>query len=167
MTDRNELKRLGKGRFIVAANAFIFNGEKILIAKRSKHRDQDPGKWECVSGRFNQHFSTVEDEIKREIKEELGVNFNFHLIAPISFYHFYRADNRDDEMVGINFICEYIDGEVQLSEEHTEWKWIHPEKFLQYDLHPQLIKDVNHLLKVKEVYLSNKGLFLAHFKPSN
>jgi 8-oxo-dGTP diphosphatase len=165
INDKN--KRLTQGRFLVAACAFIFNGDKILITKRSEDRDHDPGNWECVSGRFDQHFNTVEDEIIREVTEELGDDFKFRIIAPISFYHFYRADRIDDELVGINYICEYISGNVTLSNEHTNYQWLEPEEVLKLDIHDLLRKDIEHLISLKDIYFNNKSLFIDKFKKSN
>lgn len=160
-------KQFSKGRFLVAACAFIFNGEKLLITKRSEDRDHDAGKWECVSGRFEQNFSSVEDELIREVREELGERFQFELIAPVSFYHLYRANRKEDELVGGNYICEYLGGDVTLSNEHTEYKWLEPEKILKLDIHELLKKDIKHLMKVKDIYLNNKRIFLDNFKKSN
>jgi 8-oxo-dGTP diphosphatase len=164
---KDKLKRKTKGRFLVAVCAFIFKGKKILVAKRSDDRDHDPGRWECVSGRFNQHCTTVEDEITQEVKEELGNDFKFKLIAPISFYHFYRAGRKNDELIGVNYICEYLGGKVKLSDEHTEYKWIEPQELLSRDIHELLRKDIEHLVKVKDFYFANKDLFTKNFKKSN
>lgn len=167
MNINDENKKITQGRFLVAACAFIFNGDKILITKRSDDRDHDPGKWECVSGRFNGDFNTIEDEIVREVTEELGESFKFNLIAPISFYHFYRADRKDDELVGINYVCEYVSGDVALSNEHTDYQWLEPEKIVQLDIHELLKKDIEHLIKLKDVYFKNKSVFMNNFKKSN
>jgi len=167
MKESDELKKESKGKFIVAANAFIFKDNKILITKRSSSRDHDPNKWECVSGRFNQNFGTVEDELLREIRDELGDNFKIRLIAPISFYHFYKGDDPQAEMVGINYICEYISGSIALSEEHTDYKWIKPASLIDFYTDPKLITDVNHLIDVKDIYLSNKAMLQKYFKKSN
>lgn len=167
MKNNDQLKTLTKGRFVVAANAFIFKGEQILITKRSSNRDHDPNKWECVSGRFNQNFATVEDELTREVKEELGQEFEFEIIAPISFYHFYRGNDSNSEMVGINFICNYLSGEIKLSEEHTDYKWINPDALPDYDTDLKLLVDVKHLIAVKSIYMDNKNVFLSNFKKSN
>lgn len=163
----DKFKRKSKGRFIVSANAFIFKGEKILITKRSAERDHDPNKWECVSGRFNQNFTTVEEELLREISEELGKEIKIKIISPISLYHFYRSNRKTDEMVGINFICEYIKGKIVLSDEHTEFKWITPKEIDNYDTDEKLRVDIRHLEKVKEIYFSNKDYLVSNYKESN
>ncbi len=163
----DEIKKDSKWRFLVAACIFIFKDDKILVTKRNESRDHDPGKRECVSGRFDQDFNTVESEVMREAHEELWEEFTCRLIAPISFYHFYRAGRKSDELVGINYIAEWIEWEVELSDEHTEYQWIKPEDFLQWNVDEFLIKDIKHLIQVKDLYFQNKEMFLKNFKESN
>ena len=167
MNITDQEKRESKGWFIVAANAFIFRGNKILITKRSSERDHDPNMWECVSGRFNQHFATVEKELLREISEELGEEIKINIISPISLYHFYRANRKTDEMVGINFICEYLKGDIKLSNEHSEYKWILPNEIDQYSSDPKMRTDVKHLAKIKDIYFANKKNLIENYKESN
>lgn len=58
----------------VSAGAFIVNSQgEILLTKRSKNTRNEHGKWEAPGGQV--HFGeTREQAIKREIKEELGVD---------------------------------------------------------------------------------------------
>lgn len=58
----------------VSAGAFIINSKgEILLTKRSKNTRNEHGKWEAPGGQV--HFGeTREQAIKREIKEELGVD---------------------------------------------------------------------------------------------
>jgi len=162
------LKSKTKGKFLVAVCAFIINNNgEILMTKRSGQRDHDPGAWELISGRFNQDFSNVEDEITREIKEELGENINIQLIAPISFYHFYRANDRNSELVGINYLCRYLGGKIKLSSEHTEYSWIEFNEAVKKAKHELLIKDLKHFTKIKDLYLDNDSQLTKVFKKSN
>ncbi len=58
----------------VSAGAFIINSKgEILLTKRSKNTRNEHGKWEAPGGQV--HFGeTRKQAIKREIKEELGVD---------------------------------------------------------------------------------------------
>lgn len=58
----------------VSAGAFIINSKgEILLCKRSMKARNEKGKWEAPGGQV--HFGeTREQAIKREIKEELGVD---------------------------------------------------------------------------------------------
>jgi len=57
----------------VSAGAFIINSKgEILLSKRSKNTRNEHGKWEAPGGQV--HFGeTREQAIKREIREELGI----------------------------------------------------------------------------------------------
>lgn len=57
----------------VSAGAFIINSKgEVLLSKRSKNTRNEHGKWEAPGGQV--HFGeTRKQAVKREIKEELGI----------------------------------------------------------------------------------------------
>ena len=57
----------------------------------------------------------------REAREETGLDVD--VLGPIDAFHFYRGVERR-ETIGITFHCRAARGEVQLSEEHEEAKWV-------------------------------------------
>ncbi len=59
-------------RIEVATAAIIRKGDKVLLAKRAKTLP-DGGKW-CLPGGHVSKWERAEECIKRELKEELGVN---------------------------------------------------------------------------------------------
>ncbi len=59
-------------RIEVATAAIIRKGDKVLLAKRAKMLPEG-GKW-CLPGGHVDKWERAEDCIKRELKEELGVN---------------------------------------------------------------------------------------------
>lgn len=143
------------GKFYVAANAIIFDKEgEILILKRSPKYDQSPDKWDTVSGRLHQNIESVEKELLREIVEELGENFKCEIIAPVSTYNFYRGGDKEQELIGIDFICKYVSGNLILSEEHTEYKWEKPGLFINYDISNSLKNAIKKAIKYR--YLLEK-----------
>ncbi len=146
------------GRFLVGGNAVIFKKEKVLALKRSEKHDFHAGKWECVSGRFEQHVHSAEDEMYREINEELGPDFKCRIIAPINIFHFYRGD-KSKELIGIDFICKYISGDIKLSWEHSDYKWIRPEEFEELDCSEGIRILMKKVIRVKSIYLNNPDSF--------
>jgi len=147
------------GKFYVAVAAFMEKNGKLLILKRSSHHDYDPGKWETVSGRLEQHSKDVKNELKREIKEELGDDFNCKIIAPFGTYHFYRDKGKAKEHVGIDYIARYISGKIKLSKEHTEYRWINPQDFVNYKSSSSLQDKVRLFIKVNKWFLRNSSIF--------
>jgi mutator protein MutT len=57
-----------------AVGVVIFSEDekKILLSKRSVHEETEVGKWENVGGKL-ESGKTFEDTVKREFREELGV----------------------------------------------------------------------------------------------
>lgn len=45
--------------------------------------------------------------------------------------------------IGITFLCEYLDGEVMLSDEHSEYRWIDPQEFADLESIPSLHEEIS------------------------
>jgi 8-oxo-dGTP diphosphatase len=150
------------GQFFLAAAAFIEKDEKILILKRSSKLDFEKEFWETVSGRLEQNLTEVKNELLREIKEELGGDFKCQVIAPFGTYNFYRGENKTQETVGIDYFCKYISGEIELSKEHTEYRWIDPKEFEKYQASESLKSKVKLFSKIRNWYLKNSDLFRGY-----
>lgn len=68
----------------VSVGAFIINNKgEILLTKRSKKTRNEQGKWEAPGGavKFNE---TREKAIKREIKEELGIDIKIIKVLQVT-----------------------------------------------------------------------------------
>lgn len=66
--------------YSVITNALVVNEEgKILISQRSFDEDHEPGKWTIPGGKIENSdsekelFGVIEDTLKREVEEEVGV----------------------------------------------------------------------------------------------
>jgi len=119
--------------FHVGLKAFITNGEKLLIL-------QDPeGFWELPGGRAEKQeiLRPLEEILLRETKEELGDQFEYKVSS--IFHAWIRKPDptkniaqvyRDNDfcifLVGIR--CEYKKGDVTLSPEHKNFRWVTKEE---------------------------------------
>ena len=65
------------GRFLGMVGALIWDPSEdcYLILKRSSQKDFAQNIWECGTGRVDQG-ETYTEALRREMKEELGVNIN-------------------------------------------------------------------------------------------
>lgn len=105
--------------FRVAVKSFIVKGNKMLLLKRRSNDVHKPGAWDIPGGRLD----IGEDPflgVKRETMEETGLNIE--TVLPLDIHHFTRDDGQKITM--IVFLCKALSGDVKLSEEHTEHKWI-------------------------------------------
>ena len=104
----------------VGMAAVIEKENKFLILKRSDERDFEAGMWETVTGRLEADESPVIG-VQREIEEETGLKAD--VVYPLDIGFFYRG-GKEFPMVFISFYCKYIEGEVKITWEHSEYKWV-------------------------------------------
>lgn len=105
--------------FRVAVKAFIVRNNKLFIMKRESKDIQSPNIWEIPGGRLELGENPIKG-IVREIKEE--TNLDVWPIMPLNIRHFTRKDNQIITM--IIFLCRLDSGQLKISEEHTDARWI-------------------------------------------
>lgn len=125
-------------RYYLAVKGIIRrNDGKILVLKRSDKDDHKPSVWETVGGGMDQE-ETPQEALAREIREEtdLAVNVN----EPFNIFSFKK--DTGEFKIGITFLCEYLDGEVALSDEHSDYRWIDPQEFADLESVPSLHEEI-------------------------
>lgn len=100
-------------------SAIILNDkQEILLTKRNF--DPDKNTWEMPGG-FIDKNETAEEAVKREIKEELGINiFNPKYIFSLTCS--YEVKDVSYEVLVLYFFCGYS-GRFKLNEENLEYKF--------------------------------------------
>ncbi len=104
------------------------SANKILILKQD-------GKWMLPGGRIEEGAVSVEEELRREIKEETGIEdvvIEGVLDTGISstketLLITYKASVKSDQ-------------EVKISDEHTDYAWVDKESVNDYEFHYQDVK---------------------------
>ena len=105
----------GKDYIGVGCGAHILNDKKqILLMKRNSNCRNKVGYWGVPGGSINL-FEKVEDGLKREIKEEVGIDIE--IITLISFTDDIILDE-NQHWVSPQFLCKIIAGEIQNLEPH-------------------------------------------------
>lgn len=112
-----------------AVAAVIQKDNKILLARRSLQSRGQPGKWENAGGEVDFNESN-EDAIKREIKEELGVEF---VIDKILLEDKFKSGKDDWYVVlyGGSIIGEPA---AMIPEETSEIRWFNISELENIDL---------------------------------
>lgn len=112
-------------RYFLAVKGIIRrNDGKILVLKRNDKDDHKPGVWETVGGGMDKEESPRQ-ALLREISEETGLAVN--VSNPFNVFTFKK--DTGEFKIGITFLCEYLGGEVTLSDEHSEYRFIEPKEF--------------------------------------
>ncbi|MHA1461494.1 MAG: NUDIX domain-containing protein [Candidatus Heimdallarchaeota archaeon] len=107
-------------KFFVGVAGVLEKNGQVLVLRRSAEKDVGANLWEVVTGRLEAE-ENPEIGILREIEEEVGLKAE--VVMPINTKFFYRG-GKDFPMILISFWCRYLSGEVKISCEHSEFKWM-------------------------------------------
>lgn len=111
-----------------------------------------PGFWELPGG-GSEYGETPQEALKREIKEECGIDVKVHL--PLTTGQYFMGEKQRIEII---FLCSMVkEEEIKLSEEHSASVWISVGELQQYKIDEFMDK----ILKEATVnldYLTNKYL---------
>lgn len=128
----------GDGSFGVAVKAAIVDGPRLLVLYKTREEavgDPDPDVRVDLPGGRVAFGESPTDALRREVAEETGLVVE--VAGPVATWHSVRGRF---QLVGIDFLCEYVAGEVALSDEHERFAWLTEEEMA--DLHPEWKKDL-------------------------
>ncbi|WP_296883537.1 NUDIX domain-containing protein [uncultured Methanobrevibacter sp.] len=101
----------------LTVRGIIKNNNELLVLKRHPKSRTDPEMWELPGGKVESgEFFT--DALVREIKEETNLD-----VSVGDFCEAIQNDYSHKRTVQIMMYLENIEGEVKISDEHTDWKW--------------------------------------------
>lgn len=144
----------------VVATAIIMKDGKYLIAKRAMSEKAFPGKWTVPGGKLEardylsrdfdtqegkQWYNVIEDLVRREVREE--VNLEISGLGYVTSLIFIRHDGIPTLVISL--YANYSSGEVKLSDELEECKWVTLEEAKDYDL----IDGIYHEMEILDNYL--------------
>lgn len=93
----------------------VFNSKgKLYLQHRPDWKDIQPGKWDTACGGHVDLGESVEQALRREVSEELGITD----FEPISMGHYVFESKREKELVYVHR-CLY-DGEISPSQEELD-----------------------------------------------
>ncbi|MFZ1626764.1 MAG: NUDIX domain-containing protein [Candidatus Moraniibacteriota bacterium] len=125
-------------QFHLAVKGIIRNADgNILVVKRSEKDDHKPGVWETPGGGID-HEEAPQEALIREVFEETGLDVMVQ--EPFNVFTF-RKDTGEFK-VGITFLCDMARGEVKLSHEHSEYRWIRASEFKELKSVPSLQQEI-------------------------
>lgn len=118
---KNMRKYVGHETIILAgASVFIHKDGNLLLHKRS-----DNGCWSDFGGGL-EIGETLEDTAKRELLEESGLQANsLELIGVYSGVDLLYTYPNGDKVANVcaAYLCEDFSGELEISDESTDFKW--------------------------------------------
>jgi len=120
------------------------HGVRILIAKRLNTRDLYPGKWESGGGQVKPG-ENFEEAIKRQMREELGIEVN--ILTIVSTYEILTPKLSQMKIPGLKFLCtpaseKSAEGVKINPKEFSEYKWITEHEIDQFEFIRGVKKDM-------------------------
>lgn len=115
---------------------------KYLVLLRSAEKYPSVGaKWEIPGGRINPGTSLIEN-LKREVMEETGLE----ITGEQQYIAAQDILKENKHIVRLTYLGE-ADGEVKLSDEHTDYKWLSLEEISKIEPLDSYVKEVIKLIK--------------------
>ena len=111
--------------------AKVENDFKFLILKRSK---EEGNYWQPLTGTVSDDES-LKQTLLRELDEELGIKNIKSIVKDV--YHFNWEWDGEVYLEFVYGIELYLDQEIKLSQEHSEFKWV------KYETAVEMIKKEN------------------------
>ena len=123
-------------------NIILDDDGRILLVRRPRNAKVFPGMWGLISGMI-ESSETVEEALKREAKEEIGVNVEIVKYTG----RYYDAKNRHPTktVICLPHLTKIVSGNPIPKEQGTEVKWFSKEEIrkmnLAYDHKKMLIDE--------------------------
>lgn len=155
--DKNYLSSLKPDEYTVAnvtQRAVIYDPEnqKYLLAKGAigtKGSFMDLyGPWEFFGGRVAKDEELI-DGLKREIEEEAG-DIKFEIVDSLGSL---LIEVKSRKLVLIGYLVNYLEGEIKLDKEHSEYKWQTAKEILEDKEHKPWLK---HLIEKSEKLIASQ-----------
>lgn len=124
------------------------DGQYLLVRRNPKKYPEVGPKWDIVGGRINAGTTLLEN-LKREIKEEVGLDYTGEpkLVAAQDI-----LKSMDRHVVRLTFLGE-IEGEPKIDEDHLEFGWFSAEEIENFD--PNILDGYFRSLIVEKVITLN------------
>ena len=138
-------------KLVFSQKAFIVVDGKLLLIKKGEKDPFHPNEWEVPGGRL-EFGETLDQHIKREVKEEVGLAIEPG--RPFSMWSWRMNIGEDTvQAVAVGRICKALD--VSVSIEHrvqddylSTVKWVAVEDVLQFDFIDEMIPTVKEFVQL-------------------
>lgn len=122
-----------KDTYSVAVKVFLEKDGKLLILKDSF------GDWDLPGGRIktDEFDVPLEQIIQRKMREELGNDAKYTIGKPVVFMRHQRQESAPGNPIvrifAVGYEGQLENGDIRLSERHTDMKWVDPSSFNPQD----------------------------------
>ena len=123
-----------KKAYGLTVRGIIKDNDKILIVKRHPKSRTDPEMWELPGGKV-ENGEFFADALVREIKEETNLD-----VKVGDFCDAVQNDYMHKRTVQIMMYFDEVEGEIKISDEHTDWMWASLDEIRKLEISTSLKK---------------------------
>ena len=153
---------MGWPTHIVAAAGYVFDNKGNILIVKTHHRG-----WDTTGGQIEEG-ENVEEGVLREILEESGVRANIKCLCGIysnvGKHLFYDGVTPVPTKVMLDFICDYVEGELTCSNETSKVIWVPKEDVLSYITSPAQIYRFKNVLDFDGKIIYNSYVTRPEFR---
>lgn len=121
-------------QIVLVHRCAILSGGRLFLIQRSNDDHHNPGLWEFPGGKLDKG-QTLNDALEREIFEESGLLIQpRHRIAYAQSEIITKGKYAALPYVVLVGIADLIGGNLRLSEEHQDFRWVTPKGALRFTL---------------------------------
>ncbi len=141
-------------RPVVGVGAVIIEDGKILLVKRGN--EPNKGKW-SIPGGLVRTGETLEEALKREIKEEIGVDIEIGEVACVTEEIFYDREGKVKyHYIIIDFFAEIKSGKITAGSDAKDVRWVSIERLDEVEVVP-FVKRLVENVRCKERVIYFRG----------
>jgi len=109
---------------MVGAGALIHKGGKVLLVKRNN--EPNKGRW-ALPGGLVELGEKVEDAVRREVKEEVGLDVKLEKLLDVRDDIHYDGTSRVKyHYVLVDYLAAPAGGDLRLNRESGDFRWFNP-----------------------------------------
>jgi len=127
-----------KPKIIIASGPVIVEDEKVLL---NQHGDTDF--WKFCGGRVEDFSTSLIENAKREVKEEMGIEINITNETPFFLHTKKEKDGLELDVILVHYLAERL-GEIKPGEDIREWVWLPLKDLEKEKLAPNIIPVLKH-----------------------
>lgn len=121
---------------VAAASAIVVNGEGEILL----HRRADNDLWALPGGGM-EFGESIADTVVREVREETGLDVRPKYVVAVYSdpkHVFAYDDGEVRQEFSVCVACEMLGGELVMSDESRELRWVHPDAIEGLPMHPRI-----------------------------
>ncbi len=117
---------MGRDKFRTVVKGLITCKGEILIGKKEESEEHPiGGEWHILGGHL-EHGEQPEEAMKREAKEETGLNVDVHQVIDVMTW------SNQNEALSILYHCEASSRDAEAKDDLQDIKWVSPEEIKDY-----------------------------------